>query len=105
MKKHPTQMEMKSPFSLLDESASLIRERGKQYGKFEDSFTTNAKGLELVLKQEVKPFQAPLILAITKLTRLLFDPTNRHSWVDLIAYLAMAASMALRGKDETLPKM
>ena len=105
MKKHPIQMEMKSPFSLLDESASLIRERGKQYGNFEDSFTTNAKGLELVLKQKVKPFQAPLILAITKLTRLLFDPTNRDSWVDLIAYLAMAASMALRGKDETLPKM
>ena len=105
MKKHQAQMKTKSPFSLLEESASLIRERGKQYGNFEDSFTTNAKGLELVLKQKVKPFQAPLILAITKLTRLLFDPTNRDSWVDLIAYLAMAASMALREKDETLPKM
>ena len=102
MKKHQAQMKTKSPFSLLEESASLIRERGKQYGNFEDSFTTNAKGLELVLKQKVKPFQAPLILAITKLTRLLFDPTNRDSWVDLIAYLAMAASMALSNNEKNL---
>lgn len=103
MNKKQTKMEMRSPFSILEESGRLIRERGGQYGDFTDSFTTNAKGLELVLKQEVKPFQTPLILAITKLTRLSHDSTNRDSWVDLIAYLSMAASMALKEKDETLP--
>jgi hypothetical protein len=100
MKKQLSKMEMRSPFSILDESARLIRERGKQYGDFNESFKTNAKGLEFIFKRPIKAYQSPIVLAITKLTRLLHDPTNRDSWVDLIAYLAMAASMALSQKNQ-----
>ena len=87
---------MKSPSDFLREAADMIEVRGKQYGDFNKNFELNAKGLGLVLNQEVKPFQSPLILAITKLTRLFYDPFNKDSWVDLLAYIAMAACLALR---------
>ena len=87
---------MKSPSDILRQAADMIEIRGKQYGDYNKSFEINAKGLGLVIDKEVKPFQSPLILAITKLTRLFHDPKNRDSWIDLLAYIAMAASRALR---------
>ena len=89
---------MKSPSDFLREAARMIDARGKQYGDYNKNFELNAKGLELVLNQEVKPFQSPLILAITKLTRLFYDPFNKDSWVDLLAYIAIAAYLASKKK-------
>ena len=91
---------MKSPSDILRQAADMIEIRGKQYGDYNKSFEINAKGLGLVIDKEVKPFQSPLILAITKLTRLFHDPKNRDSWIDLLAYIAIAACMALKNKGD-----
>ncbi len=98
---------MKSPSDFLKKADKMVATRGSQYGDFRDNFKNISHGFNQVLNQEVKPSQAALCMAQLKISRLKFDDKNLDSWIDAVAYVAIAAALAQseEKKYEVMPKL
>lgn len=83
-----------NPKTFLDEAASLIDDRGNDYGGIEQNFETIASLANTVLNRDLSAFDVAMILHCVKLARLRTSPTKRDNYLDGVNYLAFAGEMA-----------
>jgi hypothetical protein len=73
---------------LLEQAASVVRDRRHTYGQPCDLFEQVAARWSLTLGTKVSPAQVTLCLIDLKLARLTHDPKHLDSQIDLAGYTA-----------------
>jgi Domain of unknown function (DUF6378) len=74
---------------LLEQAASIVRDRRRTYGQPRDLFEQIARRWSFVLGSEVTPAQAVLCMLEVKLARLSGNPKQLDSIVDIAGYTAV----------------
>ena len=91
---------------ILEEAAELTcGDRNNQYGPPTQDFDRVAKmlsalGYQKARGHEIEPHDVAIIMACLKLSRLMWSPEKRDSWVDLAGYAACGYETVGRGDDE-----
>jgi len=75
--------------SILEDAASIVAERRRQYGPARPLLTQVAAHWSATLGVEVTPEQVILCMIDVKQARLAHDPTHRGSAVDVAGYAAI----------------
>lgn len=88
-----------NPKNFLDEAASLIDDRGADYGGIEQNFETIALLANTVLNRDLSAYDVAMILHCVKLARLRTSPHKRDNYLDGVNYLAFAGEMAAPAAD------
>ena len=70
-------------------------QRNMQYGEPSENFRRHAELLKPVYGRDITPLQAAESMIAAKMSRLMHDVEHRDSWVDRVAYTAIAAELAL----------
>jgi hypothetical protein len=79
---------------VLKEAASLITERGKEYGPEDACFQRSAELATIALNKPISKYDVAMILAMNKVARLQESRTKKDHYVDNINYMAFAAQFA-----------
>ena len=79
---------------ILKEAASLIAERGKEYGPEDACFQRSADLATIVLNKPISKYDVAMILGLNKMARLQESRSKRDHYVDGINYMAFAAQFA-----------
>jgi hypothetical protein len=74
---------------LLEQAASIVRDRRRTYGQPRDLFEQIARRWSFVLGSKVTPAQAVLCMLEVKLARLSRNPKQLDSIVDIAGYTAV----------------
>lgn len=94
----PTMIGTSSRDEILNDAGRLINgDRAKDYGDAYEMHRRIAFGWSEILRVNVRPHQVALCMAWLKISRLVETPGHRDSYVDLVAYGALAAE--INGKD------
>ena len=92
---------MSSPVEMfLKHVASVIAERGTQYGDAGSSMASIAARWSATLGREVNPAQVVLCLLDLKLARLAHDPTHEDSAVDVCGCAALLRELTQTSNPE-----
>lgn len=84
---------MTKPHDVLTKCADLIGDRGQDYGGIEDNFRRISIIASVILKKEISPYDAAIILLSTKLARMAGSQDKEDNYLDGINYLAFAAEL------------
>lgn len=79
---------------VLKEAASLIAERGREYGPEDACFQRSADLATIVLNKPISKYDVAMILGLNKMARLQESRTKTDHYVDGINYMAFAAQFA-----------
>ena len=79
---------------VLKQSASLISERGKEYGPEDACFQRSADLATIVLNKPISKYDVAMILGLNKMARLQESRAKMDHYVDGINYMAFAAQFA-----------
>ena len=79
---------------VLKEAASLIAERGKEYGPEDACFQRSADLATIILNKAISKYDVAMILHANKLARLQESRAKNDHYVDGINYLAFGAQFA-----------
>lgn len=79
---------------ILKEAASLIAERGREYGPEDACFQRSADLATIVLNKPISKYDVAMILGLNKMARLQESRTKTDHYVDGINYMAFAAQFA-----------
>ena len=79
---------------VLKEAASLLGERGKEYGPEDACFQRSADLATIILNKSISKYDVAMILHANKLARLQESRTKSDHYVDGINYLAFGAQFA-----------
>ena len=80
---------------VLIEAANLINgERSKDYGPIMLNHRRIAAGWEVILGVGVTPHQVAMCMAWLKIARLIHSDNHLDSYVDAVAYMAIAGELA-----------
>jgi len=79
---------------VLKNAASLLAERGKEYGPEHACFERSAKMATIALNKEISMYDVAMILAMNKIARLQESRTKSDHYIDLINYAAFAAQFS-----------
>ena len=79
---------------ILKEAASLIAERGREYGPEDACFQRSADLATIVLNKPISKYDVAMILGLNKMARLQESRSKRDHYVDGINYMAFAAQFA-----------
>jgi len=79
---------------VLKEAASLIAERGKEYGPEDACFERSSNIATILLNKQISKYDVAMILHANKLARLQESRTKMDHYVDGINYMAFAAQFA-----------
>lgn len=79
---------------VLKQSASLIAERGKEYGPEDACFERSANIASIILNKSISKYDVAMILHANKLARLQESRSKLDHYVDGINYLAFGAQFA-----------
>jgi hypothetical protein len=90
-----------NPKVILNEAASLIDQRGVNYGGIEANFDRAAKLSSLKLDKTITPYEVAIILESVKDARRATSPEHWDSHIDGINYRAFA--MLLSGATKGVP--
>jgi hypothetical protein len=82
---------------LLEQAASIVRDRRRTYGQPRDLFEQIARRWSFVLGSEVTPAQAVLCMLEVKLARLSGNPKQLDSIVDTAGYAGILAELLPNG--------
>lgn len=80
---------------VLSQSLSITEDRGRQYGPMVPMATRAAALATIRLNKTITAYDIVTMLSCVKQSRLSFDPTNKDSWIDSLAYDSFAAQIAL----------
>ncbi len=82
---------------IIEKSKTLINEdRAKDYGDAYEMHRRIAAGWSEILRVNIEPHQAALCMAWLKISRLVQTPDHYDSYVDLVAYGALAGEIQQR---------
>ena len=79
---------------VLKEAASLLGERGKEYGPEDACFQRSADLASIILNKSISKYDVAMILHANKLARLQESRAKADHYVDGINYLAFGAQFA-----------
>jgi hypothetical protein len=83
--------------SILDTARHLVdKDRAADYGDAYEMHRRIAAGWSEILEVDVKPGQVALCMAWLKISRLVNSPGHKDSYVDLVAYGALASEIESR---------
>ena len=83
-----------NPHELLHQAASVLEERGKTHGDFENNFQLIADLFSLRIGRDFHPYEVCILLECVKDARMFANPTNVDNYLDGINYRAFAALFA-----------
>ena len=101
---------MQEHMEIFKKAVTLVKDRGAVYGGVEDHFTRAAQIASLWLDKPVTPRDVSMILASVKMARISTTPDHEDSFVDLVNYVAFAASFSPKapakgnGKAPAMPE-
>jgi hypothetical protein len=78
----------------LQQAATLISDRGKEYGPEDACFERSAQLASIVLNKAISKYDVAMILGLNKMARLQESRTKEDHYVDAINYLAFAVQFA-----------
>lgn len=79
---------------VLKEAASLLGERGREYGPEDACFQRSADLATIILNKSISKYDVAMILHANKLARMQESRTKSDHYVDGINYLAFGAQFA-----------
>jgi hypothetical protein len=79
---------------ILKAAASLLTERGKEYGPEDACFERSAKLASIALNKPISKYDVAMILAMNKVARLQESRAKADHYVDWINYTAFAAQFS-----------
>lgn len=79
---------------ILKAAASLLTERGKEYGPEDACFDRSAKLASIALNKSISMYDVSIILAMNKIARLQESRTKTDHYIDMINYAAFAAQFS-----------
>ena len=81
---------------LLINAADTISQRGQSYGHYDHTMQRTAELWSAFLKRELDGMDVAICMALVKLARIMETRTHDDSWVDAIAYFAIAGELAVK---------
>ena len=98
----PSFMIGKDRHKILKDAGDLIDgDRARDYGDAYEMHRRIAAGWSEILQTPVKPHEVALCMAFLKIARLVETPAHADSYVDLVAYGALAAEIQSRDSGNT----
>lgn len=85
---------MTNHMDILTTAASVLRERGGQYGPVELCFDRASKLASIRLNREITMYDIAIIMSSVKQARQIENPKLVDSWVDDVNYVAIAGQFA-----------
>jgi len=79
---------------VLKQSASLVSERGREYGPEDACFQCSADLASIILNKAISKYDVAMILHANKLARMQESRSKSDHYVDGINYLAFGAQFA-----------
>lgn len=86
--------------TLLNETAEIVKNRGRVYGSPSVNHLRIAKLWSVYLERAVEPEQVAMCMALVKIARLIESPKHLDSYQDAAAYLAIAAEISVIDWDD-----
>jgi Domain of unknown function (DUF6378) len=88
---------------VLYKSASILNERGSNYGDIEEMFTDAALMASIVLGKDITKYDVTTIFEMVKLRRRRSNPKLADNYIDNINYTAFSAQFALNDTEGEKP--
>lgn len=86
--------------AILVDVAAIFEARAETHGGAEETHEAIAGLWSGYLGQEVQPHEVAVCMASMKIARIKGNPNHRDSYIDAIAYLAIAACLAGVSHDQ-----
>jgi len=84
----------------LTKAATLINQRGSEYGPEDACFDRSAKLASIVLNKTITKYDVAMILAMNKMARLQESRSKDDHYIDAMNYMAFASQFS--GEFETV---
>ena len=81
---------------ILTNAADTITERGLTHGHYDLTMLRTSKLWSDFLEREIDPADVAICMALVKLARLMETRTVSDSWLDAVAYFAIAGELAVK---------
>jgi hypothetical protein len=81
---------------ILTNAADTIAERGLTHGHYDLTMLRTSKLWSDFLEREIDPADVAICMALVKLARLMETRTVGDSWLDAVAYFAIAGELAVK---------
>ena len=81
---------------LLTNAADTITERGATHGHYDLTMLRTAQLWSTFLKRELDPADVAICMALVKLARIMETRNVHDSWLDAVAYFAIAGELAVK---------
>jgi hypothetical protein len=88
---------------ILYKAASVLNERGTDYGDIEEMFADVAEMATMVLGKTIKQYDVTTIMEILKLRRRRSNPKLADNYIDNVNYTAFSAQFALSDNEGEKP--
>lgn len=85
--------EIPNAHNFLSAASEIISDRGAQYGDPRINLVRTAKIIESAGLNFANPAHLPLALCLVKISRIVETPSHKDSYVDAVAYLALAGQL------------
>ena len=85
---------------LLTNAADTIAERSKTHGHYDLTMLRTSKLWSDYFEREIEPMDVAICMALVKLARIMETKSNNDSWVDAVAYFAIAGELAVKDWDD-----
>jgi hypothetical protein len=81
---------------ILTNAADTIINRGATHGHYDHTMLRTAKLWESYFERPIEPMDIAICMALVKLARIMETKSNHDSWVDAVAYFAIAGELAVK---------
>jgi hypothetical protein len=85
---------------ILTNAADTITNRGATHGHYDHTMLRTAKLWQEYLERPIEPMDVAICMALVKLARIMETKSNNDSWVDAVAYFAIAGELAVKDWDD-----
>lgn len=83
--------------TLLSDCVGTLKQRGNEYGTVTQDFDRIAAMWTILFKREFKGHEVAMAMVCLKLSRLVWSPGNRDSWLDAAGYSALGWACSVKG--------
>lgn len=85
---------------ILTDASDTISERGTTHGHYDQTMLRTAKLWSTFLETQLEPNDVAICMALVKLARIMETRNVYDSWVDFVAYAAIAGELAVKDWDD-----